>query len=241
MCGSPLTIGGTFCPRCGIRISPAISSPVSPPVQAPVYQPTLYPPSPPKKKSHTGLIVGLILLVLVIVATAAVGGSYAYADAATASLAPTCISSSVTGNWIGLTISVLTYTFSPSTVLGEIQIELGIQNPSSLTVDSNWILQATMGGALMSDHEVFTVPTGSTQLVVFHLSITATTAIRILGSAVSSAISGRSIPVSMSLTRDDSALGFHFTHQFTSTTSVSQAPTTSLASASNSTSTLPSC
>ncbi len=241
MCGTPLTTAGAFCPNCGNRVKP-LTPTQSPAVQAPTYWgPSPVQTQPTVKKSHTGLIVGLTLLVLVIIATAGVGGSYAYASGATASLQPTCTSSSVTGNWIGLTISVLTGSFSPSTVLGEIQIELGINNPSSLTVDSNWILQATMGGALMSDHEVFTVPTGSTQLVVFHLSITATTAIEILSSAISSAISGTRIPVSMSLTRDDSALGFHFTHQFTSTTSVSQSPTTSLASASNSTSTLPSC
>ena len=188
------------------------------------------------KKSHTGLIVGIVLLILLVVSLGAVGGSYAWARGATASLEPTCQSSSDTVNWAGLTISVLTASFNPSTVLGEIQLVLGMHNPSSLTVNSPWIMQSTWGNAVMIDQESFTLPAGSTQLVLFHLSITATVAIQILTAAVNSGVSGVSTPYTFSLTRDDSALGFHFTNQLSTSGSASSSSSTSSSSG-----TLPSC
>src|SRR5207247_93524 len=105
MCGSPLTIGGAFYSRCGNRISPATSTPVSPPVQAPVYQSTFYPPPASRKKSHVGLIVGLVLIVIVVAAVLGVGGAYAAASGAVSSLQPTCSTTTDSVNWVGLTIA----------------------------------------------------------------------------------------------------------------------------------------
>jgi hypothetical protein len=234
MCGTALTTGGAFCPICGNRVSLPVSPPVSPNVQAPAY----WGPSPtqplPVRKSHTGLIVGIVLIVVVIVAISAVGGSYAYASGAVASLQPTCASTSDSVNWIGLTISILTTSFTPSTVLGEIQVEYGIHNPSSITVNSNWMMQISWAGSSVSDQQAFTVPAGTTQFVTFHLPITVTTAIKI----VTASLTASNTSILVSLTRDDSAYGFHFTNQFTSQSNTS---TSSSSSASNSTSTLPSC
>jgi hypothetical protein len=228
MCGTALTTVGAFCPNCGNKVSLPVPPPVSPTVQAPAYWGPPATQALPVKKSHTGLIVGLVLLVVVIVAIAAVGGSYAVASGAVASLQPTCATTSDSVNWVGLTISVLTLSFAPSTVLGELRVEYGIYNPSSVNVNSNWIMQISWSGSSISDQQAFSVPSGSTQFVTFHLPITVTTAIQIL-------TAGNTSPL-VSLTRDDSAFGFHFTNQISSATSSSSSSSTS-----NSTSTLPSC
>jgi len=175
--------------------------------------------------------------VIVIVAIGAVGGSYAYAGGAVASLQTTCSTTSTSVNWVGLTISILTSNFTPSTVLGEFQLEFGIHNPSSLSVNSNWIMQINFGSALMKDSEAFAVPAGSTQLVLFHLPVTVTTAIQILSARIQSGIYHTATLTTVSLTRDDSALGFHFTNQYSTQTTL--APISN--STPNSTSTLPSC
>jgi hypothetical protein len=230
MCGSPLTIGGAFCPRCGNRTSPAISTPVSPPVPAPVYQPTFYPPPASPKRSHTGLIVGVVLIVVVVAGVLGVGGTYAAASGAVASLQPTCSTTTDNVNWVGLTIVALTLYATPSTVLGSIQYEFGVHNPSSISVNSNWIVQDSWASTSVSDQQAFSVPAGTTQLVTFSVPITVTTAIH----SVTYGLRTGSISPNLSVTRDDSAYGFHFTNQNNGLTSSSS-------STSNSTSTLPNC
>ena len=231
-----LQLGGAFCPRCGIRISPAISSPVSPPVQAPVYQPNFYPPPVSPKKHHTGLIIGLALLVIVIASVLGVGGAYAAASGAVASLQQTCSTTTDSVNWVGLTIAALTLYVTPSTVLGSIQYEFGVHNPSSLSVNSNWIVQDSWAGTSVSDQQAFSVPAGTTQLVTFSVPITITTAIHILTYGLRTG----SISPIVSVTRDDSAYGFHFTNQISSSSSSSTSSSGS-SSTSNQASNLPSC
>jgi hypothetical protein len=236
MCGSSLTAGGAFCPRCGNRISPAISTPVSPPVPAPVYQPTFYPPPVSPKRSHTGLIVGVVLIVVVVAAVLGVGGAYAAASGAVASLQQTCSTTTNNVNWVGLTIVALTLYATPSTVLGSIQYEFGVHNPSSISVNSNWIVQDSWASTAVPDQQAFSVPAGTTQLVTFSVPITVTTAIHILTYGLRTG----SISPLVSVTRDDSAYGFHFTNQLTSQSNTSTSSSSS-SSSSNSTSTLPSC
>ncbi len=176
-----------------------------------------------------------------LIAVFGVGGSYAYAGSAVASLQPTCSTPSDNVNWVGLTITLLTGSFSPSQVLGEIQLELGIHNPSSLTVNSNWIIQMNLGGALMTDQEAFTVPAGTTQLVLFHLPITVTTAIQVLSAGIKSGIYHTATQITSILIRDDSALGFHFTNQYSTQTAFAPLSSSPSNSTSTSSSSLPSC
>jgi len=187
-------------------------------------------PPPAPKKSHTGLIVGLVLIVIVFVAILGVGGAYASASGAVASLQPTCSTTTDSVNWVGLTIAALTLYITPSTVLGSIQYEVGVYNPSSITVNSNWIVQDNWSGTSVSDHQAFSVPAGTTQLVTFSDPITVTTAVHILTYGLKTG----SINPLLTVTRDDSAYGFHFTNQSNGLASSSN-------SRSNSTSALPNC
>jgi RNA polymerase subunit RPABC4/transcription elongation factor Spt4 len=222
-CGRPLSPNDRFCGSCGATVTVALVPPRPPQYAPPPSQPVYYSPVPAPRRSRAGLVIRISLIVILAATVIGVAGAYFSAKNAVDSLQPICSSSSDSVNWAGLSLSVLTSIITPSEVLGTIQAEYGIQNPSSIGVNSNWIMQIVWSGSSLSDQEAFSVPAGSTQYVTFHFPITVTTAIQIL--------TGGSTSLAVSLTRDDSAFGFHFTNQITSSSNAS----------SNSTSTLPNC
>ncbi len=219
-CGKPLTHDGRFCGYCGAPQS-SLTPSVPPQYSQPTY-PTYSPPIPTRKSSHKGLVLGITSLVIIVLAAAIVGGAYASASSAVNSLTATCSSTSSSVNFLGLSLSILLGYTNPETVLGNFIVEYGINNPSSLTIGSTWTITIAWASLALTNTQTFALPAGTTQLVTFQFPVTITTAIQLLRAGLSGT------NPSASLTRDDSALSFHFTHSSLSTNAASNSTSTSL-------------
>jgi hypothetical protein len=150
--------------------------------------------------------------------------SYNTANQAVVSLQPTCISLALSNNnvpdWQERNASNLTASYRPDAVMQTYQIGYGVHNPSSLAITSNWIMDTHLGafipsrgisGVVLTDHQPFTISPGTARLLTFNFPLNTTVAVRLLNEQPIVAQYGVSTPLAFRLTRDDSALGYHFT------------------------------